>query len=66
MITSSQVHTNVAGSLDVTLKINRTDLEAVVSSFERHDFKVKEVYGGKNDTEDTLDRYNLLMNYINM
>ena len=66
MITSSQVHTNAIGNLEVTLKTNRMDLEAVVSSFERHEFKVKEVYGTKSDAEDTLDRYNLLMNYINM
>ncbi len=68
IIISTQLNTNnQSGTVEVTLKTNRTDLRAVVASFERHNYKVKEVYGEKDqDNDDVLGRYNLLMNYINM
>jgi len=66
-ILSSQVFTNpVNGILEVTLKLNRTNLGAVVSSFERHEYNVKEVFGEQESQEDMMDRLKLLMNYINM
>jgi hypothetical protein len=52
--------------LEITLKTNRTNLEALASAFERHKYVVKEVYGEAVHKEDMLDRYKLLMNYINM
>jgi len=66
MIQNLQVHTNEQGVLEVTLKLNRTSLEAVVASFERHNYHVKEVYGENAGNDDITDKYNLLMNYINM
>jgi CBS domain-containing protein len=66
IVLNSQVHTNEQGMLEVTLKLNRTGLEAVVSSFERHKYVVREVYGEEANKEDITSKYNLLMNYINM
>jgi len=67
IIISSQISTNkVTGKVDVTLKTNRTDLHALASSFERHNYVVTQVYGEQANYEDMLDRYKLLMNYINM
>lgn len=67
LIISTQVVTNEkTGLMEVTLKTNRTNLEAVVSSFERHEYDVKEVFGAEAGQEELLSRYNLLMNYINM
>lgn len=65
-ILNSQVYTTPDGVLEVTIKTNRTALEAVVSSFERHDYRVKEVYGDQKSMEDVMGKYNLLMNYLNM
>ena len=66
-IISTQLFTNrVSGKIEVTLKTNRSDLSAVVQSFERHEYVVKEVFGEQGALEDMLDRYKLLMNYINM
>ncbi len=65
-ILNLQVHTNEQGQLEITLKLNRTVLDAVVSSFERHNYHVKEVYGEDSNDEDIEGKYNLLMNYINM
>ena len=66
IILNMQVHTNELGMLEVTIKLNRTVLAAVVSSFERHNYHVKEVYGEDNKDDDISGKYNLLMNYINM
>jgi acetoin utilization protein AcuB len=65
-VLNSQVFTNAQGVMEVTLKTNRTSLEPLVSSFERHDYKVLAVYGDTKDMEDVMGKYNLLMNYINM
>lgn len=65
-ILNAQVHTNEAGKLEVTLKLNRTALDGIVSSFERFNYVVKEVYGDDVNNEDIAEKYNLLMNYINM
>jgi CBS domain-containing protein len=66
-IISSQLTNNrESGMIEVTLKTNRTNLEALVSSFERREYVVKEVFGAQIGMEDVMDRYKLLMNYINM
>ena len=66
VIMNTQVHPNEQGKLDITLKLNRTVLDAVVASLERHNYHVKEVYGEDTNKEDIAGKYNLLMNYINM
>lgn len=67
LIISTQVHTNKeSGKLEVTIKTNRTDLQGVVQSFERHNYTIKEVFGDTSVQEDMRNRYNLLMNFINM
>ncbi len=67
IIIATQLMTNKAsGKLEITLKANRNDLQGLASSFERHNFVVKELYGEQSNFEDMQDRYKLLMNYINM
>lgn len=67
LVMSAQISNNtVTGLLEVTLKTNRTNLEPVISSFERHDYEIKEVFGAQAGQEEMMSRYNLLMNYINM
>lgn len=66
-IIASQLSTNrETGVIEVTLKTNRTNLEPLVSSFQRHDYIVKEVFGAQSGAEEVMDRYKQLMNYINM
>jgi hypothetical protein len=60
------LYTTPAGIMELTLKTNRTSLEPLVSSFERHEYKVIEVYGDPKGREDLMDKYHLLMNYLNM
>ena len=66
MIMNTMVHTNDKGMLEVTLKLNRSSVEALVSSFERYNYHVKEYFGEENHDDDIAGKYNLLMNYINM
>ena len=66
IITNASLRTTPDGMLEVTLKLNRNLIEAVVSSFERHKYVVKEVYGSKNNDDDLTDNYNMLMTYLNI
>jgi CBS domain-containing protein len=65
-IVNTMVRPNDAGMLEVTLKLNRTSIEVVVSSFERHGYHVKEEYGADHLDDDVTEKYHLLMNYIKM
>ena len=53
--------------LEVTLKVNRTDLSSITQTLERFRYNIKEVYQEEGDYyEDVQDHYNSLMNYLNM
>lgn len=52
--------------LEVTLKVNRTDISAVVASFLRYDYVVKATYNDIKNNDGTLDRYDQLMNYLSI
>lgn len=67
VIINAMVKTNVeTAKLEVTIKTNRSDISAVIQSFERHNYTVLNFYGDKQMENDIVDRYKLLMNYINM
>lgn len=55
-----------ATKLEVTLKINKIDLSGIVASFERYDYEVKAVYNNSNNNDDSMDRFNSFMNYLNV
>jgi len=65
-IVNTQLYTAPDGTMEVTLKTNRSDLDAVVSSLERHKYVVKEIFGDLKSQEDVMGKYNLFMNYLNM
>lgn len=66
-IISAQLYTPPAGARhELTLKTNRTNLDALAATYERFGYKVLQVYGEHSNKEDMMDRYNLLMAYINM
>ena len=52
--------------LEVTIKINKSNISSIVSSFLRHDYTVKATYNDGSSRDDSRDRYEQLMNYINM
>ncbi|TCD03898.1 CBS domain-containing protein [Pedobacter psychroterrae] len=52
--------------LEITLKINKTELSGIVASFERYNYQVKAVFNGTVSDDGTEDRYNSFMNYLNV
>lgn len=50
--------------LEVTLKINRTDLNAIIASFVRYDYTVVATYNDLKSESGTTDRFDQLMNYL--
>lgn len=67
LILGAQVKTNVLTSkLELTIKTNTTDLSAVIQALERFEYTVLDTYGDQKIENDIVDRYKLLMNYINM
>ena len=52
--------------LELTLKLDRTDLSKVIASLERHDYLVKETFGELERSDFMQDRYASLMHYLNL
>ncbi len=52
--------------LEVTLKLNRTDISSVIASFMRHDYVVKATYNDSRSYDTTRNRYDQLMNYLDL
>jgi acetoin utilization protein AcuB len=66
IITHASVKAGAGDFWEVTLKLNKTTTDAVVASFERHRYTVREVYGIRQNDDDLTNNYNLLMAYLNM
>ena len=52
--------------LEVTIKVNKSDISAIVAAFLRHDYTVKATNNDENSHDNSHDRYEQLMNFINM
>ncbi|MGI4750048.1 MAG: CBS domain-containing protein [Janthinobacterium lividum] len=52
--------------LEVTLKINKKDVSAILASFNRYDYQITGVFNQAQVEDDSKNRYDLLMNYINL
>lgn len=52
--------------LEVTLKINKKDVSNILASFIRYDYVVQAVFNQAQVEDDSMNRYDLLMNYINL
>ncbi len=53
-------------NMDVILKINKQELNAIIQTFERYNYTIKASYGQEEDPEDLKDRFDSLMNYLNV
>jgi len=66
-IISMQQHSDTEkGLLQVTLKLNKNDMQGLIATFERFEYNVMAVFGENPLKEDLQQRYDLLMNYLNM
>jgi len=66
-ILSSYIHTHDDSTkMDVTIKINKTDLSPIIQTFNRYNYTVAASFH-KSEMEDQMKkRYNEFMNYLNM
>ncbi len=52
--------------IDVTLKINRIEMGAVLQTFNRYNYLVKASFTEQDNVDDLRERYDALMNYLNL
>ena len=56
-----------SAKMEVTLKINQTDLTSIIRSFHRYGYSIKSSYQGYNGNEDILrNHYDQFMLYLNV
>lgn len=51
---------------ELTIKVNKNNISSVLASLWRHDYVVKASFNDGSDNTDTQERYQLLMNYLNI
>jgi len=52
--------------IKVTLRINRTDLNRIIATFERFDYRIVAQFQDATEVKDDQDRLDLLMKYLNI
>lgn len=52
--------------LEVIIKVNKIELGAILQTFDRYGYFVKASFGEEKDPEDLRERYDSLMNYLNI
>jgi CBS domain-containing protein len=52
--------------IDLTLKMNITDLNPVIQTFERYNYVIKATFAEKDDLDDLKERYDALMNFLSI
>lgn len=52
--------------MDLTLKINRTDLSAIQNAFMRYNYTIKALYHEAQFDDELKNRFDMLMNFLNM
>jgi acetoin utilization protein AcuB len=66
-ILSSYIMTSPeSANIEVTLKINKIELDRIIRTFERYDYIIKASYQKSNYPDDMQFRYDALMNYLNL
>ncbi|RYZ49037.1 MAG: CBS domain-containing protein [Sphingobacteriales bacterium] len=52
--------------MEVTLKVNKQDISSITASFMRYNYDVKATFNYNNERDNSQDRYDSLMNYLNL
>jgi CBS domain-containing protein len=52
--------------MEVTLKLNKSDISSIIQSFTRYQYQIKATFASKDDSDILKDRYDALMNYLNI
>jgi len=52
--------------MEVTLKVNKQDISAIIATFLRYEYDVKATFNNTDNNDNAKDRYDSLMNYLNL
>ena len=52
--------------MEVTLKVNKQDISAIISTFLRYEYTIKATFNHSGDNDNSRERYDSLMNYLNL
>ncbi|MFM6976497.1 MAG: CBS domain-containing protein [Sphingobacteriaceae bacterium] len=52
--------------MEITLKLNRTDISSIIAAFERYNYTVAAIFNDGRLDQDNSDRYDQLMNYLDL
>lgn len=52
--------------LEVTLKVNKQDISNIIATFLRYEYDIKATFNHTDDNDNSRDRYDSLMNYLNL
>jgi acetoin utilization protein AcuB len=66
-ILSSYLNSNADSTkIEVTLKVDKEDINGIIQTFERFNYTVHSFYKQKMDIDDTMDRFESFMKYLNI
>jgi acetoin utilization protein AcuB len=52
--------------MEVTLKVNKQDISAILATFLRYEYDIKATFNFSDNNDNSMDRYDSLMNYLNL
>lgn len=52
--------------LEITLKLNRLEISTTIASLVRHSYVIKGIFNDTKSDENAMDRYDQLMNYLDL
>ena len=52
--------------LEVTLKVNKQDISSIIATFLRYGYEIKATFNHNEHRDSAMDRYDALMNYLNL
>jgi acetoin utilization protein AcuB len=52
--------------MEVTLKVNKQDISTILATFLRYEYDIKATFNHTGDNDNSRDRYDSLMNYLNL
>lgn len=52
--------------LDIILKVDVSDLNPIIQTFERHNYIIKATFAEKDDLDELKERYDALMNFLSI
>ncbi|SDD65430.1 CBS domain-containing protein [Mucilaginibacter pineti] len=52
--------------MEVTLKVNKQDISTIIATFLRYEYDIKATFNNTDNNDNAKDRYDSLMNYLNL